>query len=285
MLKNTILAQLDQHLLKTKNYPKLIGFKRFLLEFWYFGIKNARACLFVFLFFSAVFLTPRAGLMGLPRYDLLLVIAISIQAWMIWTKLETLDEFKAICVFHLIGFLLEVFKTSQGVKSWSYPDFAYTKLFNVPLFSGFMYAAVGSYVIQAWRLFDLRIQHHPPYWLATLTALAIYANFFTHHYISDYRWYITAFVLGLYARSFVIYQPLDRQRTMPLLLAFILIGFFIWLAENISTFFKIWQYPNQMGAWSTVHIGKWGSWSLLVIMTITIVAQLKHIKKTVHIPA
>ena len=285
MLKNTILTQLDQHLLKTKNYPKLIGFKRFLLEFWYFGIKNARACLFVFLFFSAVFLTPRAGLMGLPRYDLLLVIAISIQVWMIWTKLETLDEFKAICVFHLIGFLLEVFKTSQGVKSWSYPDFAYTKLFNVPLFSGFMYAAVGSYVIQAWRLFDLRIQHHPPYWLATLTALAIYANFFTHHYISDYRWYITAFVLGLYARSFVIYQPLDRQRTMPLLLAFILIGFFIWLAENISTFFKIWQYPNQMGAWSTVHIGKWGSWSLLVIMTITIVAQLKHIKKTVHIPA
>jgi uncharacterized membrane protein YoaT (DUF817 family) len=285
MLKNTILAQLDQHLLKTKNYPNLIGFKRFLLEFWYFGIKNARACLFVFLFFSAVFLTPRAGLLGLPRYDLLLVIAISIQAWMIWTKLETLDEFKAICVFHLIGFLLEVFKTSQGVKSWSYPDFAYTKLFNVPLFSGFMYAAVGSYVIQAWRLFDLRIQHHPPYWLATLTALAIYANFFTHHYIGDYRWYITAFVLGLYARSFVIYQPLDRQRTMPLLLAFILIGFFIWLAENISTFFKIWQYPNQMGAWSTVHIGKWGSWSLLVIMTITIVAQLKHIKKTVHIPA
>jgi len=285
MLKNTILAQLDQHLLKTKNYPNLIGFKHFLLEFWYFGIKNARACLFVFLFFSAVFLTPRAGLLGLPRYDLLLVIAISIQAWMIWTKLETLDEFKAICVFHLIGFLLEVFKTSQGVKSWSYPDFAYTKLFNVPLFSGFMYAAVGSYVIQAWRLFDLRIQHHPPYWLATLTALAIYANFFTHHYIGDYRWYITAFVLGLYARSFVIYQPLDRERTMPLLLAFILIGFFIWLAENISTFFKIWQYPNQMGAWSTVHIGKWGSWSLLVIMTITIVAQLKHIKKTVHIPA
>jgi len=71
---------------------------------------------------------------------------------------------------------------------------------------------------------------------------------------------------------------------MPLLLAFLLIGLFIWLAENISTFFKIWQYPNQMGAWSVVHVSKWGSWSLLVIMTITIVAQLKHIKETVHIP-
>jgi uncharacterized membrane protein YoaT (DUF817 family) len=279
-----MLSKLDQHLLQQKSYPTLTGFRRFLVELWYFGLKEARACLFVFLFFSAVFLAPRAGLFGLPRYDLLLIIAVGIQAWMLITKLESYDEFKAICIFHLIGFALEVFKTSQGIKSWSYPDFAYTKLFNVPLFSGFMYAAVGSYVIQAWRLFDLHIKHHPPYWMATLTALAIYANFFTHHYIGDYRWYITAFVFGLYARSYVIFKPLDRERKMPLLLAFVLIGLFIWLAENISTFFKIWQYPNQMGAWSAVHMSKWGSWSLLVIMTITIVAQLKHIKKTVHIP-
>ncbi|WP_373997122.1 DUF817 family protein [Duganella vulcania] len=27
------------------------------------------------------------------------------------------------------------------------------------------YAAVGSYLIQAWRLFDLRIRHHPQYWM------------------------------------------------------------------------------------------------------------------------
>lgn len=279
-----MLSKLDLHLLQPKQCPQLTGIRRFALEFWYFGLKEARACLFVFLFFSTVFLTPRAGLLGLPRYDFLLVIAVGIQVWMLATKLETFDEFKAICIFHVIGFILEVFKTSQGIKSWSYPDFAYTKFLNVPLFSGFMYAAVGSYVIQAWRLFDLNIKHHPPYWMATLTALAIYANFFTHHYIGDYRWYITAFVFGLYARSYVIFKPLDRERKMPLLLAFLLIGLFIWLAENISTFFKIWQYPNQMGAWSAVHMSKWGSWSLLVIMTITIVAQLKHIKKSVHIP-
>jgi uncharacterized membrane protein YoaT (DUF817 family) len=279
-----MLLQLDAHLLKEKLHPNLTGFKRFLLEFWYFGVKEARACLFVFLFFSAIFLMPRNGVFGLARYDALLIVAIAIQAWMLWAKLETLDELKAICIFHLVGFALEVFKTSGSIQSWSYQDFGYTKVFNVPLFSGFMYAAVGSYIIQAWRLFDLRIQHHPPYWLATLTALAIYANFFTHHYIGDYRWYITAFVLGLYARSMVIYKPLDRDRKMPLLLAFVLIGLFIWLAENISTFFKIWQYPNQMGAWSSVHIGKWGSWSLLVIMTITIVAHLKHIKQSVHVP-
>ncbi len=64
---------------------------------------------------------------------------------MVWAKLETLDELKAICLFHLIGFVLEVFKTSAGIRSWVYPDFAYSKVLGVPLFSGFMYAAVGSY--------------------------------------------------------------------------------------------------------------------------------------------
>ncbi len=147
-----------------------------------------------------------------------------------------------------------------------------------------MYAAVGSYIIQAWRLFDLRIRHHPSYWMATLVALAIYANFFTHHFIGDYRWYVAACALGLYARTTVIFRPYDRDRKMPLLLSFVLIGFFIWLAENISTFFGIWRYPNQLGAWSTVHIGKWSSWSLLVIMTFTIVANLKHIKQQIHVP-
>jgi uncharacterized membrane protein YoaT (DUF817 family) len=253
-------------------------------EWLAFFIKEVRACTFAGLFFLAVFTVPRAGLFGIPRYDLLLIIAITIQAWMVWAKLETLDELKAITLFHLIGFGLEVFKTSSGIGSWSYPDFAYTKVFGVPLFSGFMYAAVGSYIIQAWRLFDIRIRHHPPYWMATLIAVAIYANFFTHHFIPDLRWYLAACALGLYARSTVIFRPLDRDRTMPLLVAFILIGFFIWLAENLSTFFGIWRYPNQVGAWTAVHVGKWSSWSLLVVMTFTIVASLKHIKERVHIP-
>ena len=65
---------------------------------------------------------------------------------------------------------------------------------------------------------------------------------------------------------------------MPLLLGFVLTGFFIWLAENISTFFGVCRYPNQIGAWAVAHLGKWSSWSLLVIMTFTIVANLKHIK-------
>lgn len=276
---------LDAYLHDPPPRPGLFGLRRTLIEFLWFGIKNARACLFAGLFFLAVFGVPRAGMLGIPRYDLLLLIALAIQAFMVWAKLESWDELKAITVFHVIGFGLEVFKTSDAIRSWSYPDFAYTKVFGVPLFSGFMYAAVGSYIIQSWRLFDLRIRHHPPYWMAGLVALSIYANFFTHHYIPDLRWYLAALALGLYARSTVVFRPLDRDRTMPLLLAFLLIGFFIWLAENISTFFGIWRYPDQLGAWTAVHVGKWSSWSLLVVMTFTIVANLKHIKERVHVPA
>ena len=279
-----MLAALDLHLLDHSARQGLRGAPRFLIEFLYFGIKEARACLFVVLFFAAVFLVPRAGILGLPRYDVLLVAALAIQVWMVWAGLETWDELKAVCLFHAVGFALEAFKVSGGIQSWSYPDFAYTKVFGVPLFSGFMYAAVGSYIIQAWRLLDLRIRHHPPYWTAVLIALLIYANFFTHHYIGDYRWYLAACALGLYARTTVVFRPLDRDRQMPLLLGFVLTGFFIWLAENISTFWGVWRYPNQLGAWSAVHVSKWSSWSLLVVMTFTIVAHLKHIKARIHVP-
>ena len=279
------LRLLDAYLIDAPAFPAVTGARRAAVEFLWFGFKNARACLFAGLFFAAVFITPRAGLFGIPRYDLLLIIALAIQAAMVWTKLETWDEVKAITMFHLIGFALEVFKTSDAIQSWSYPDFAFTKVLGVPLFSGFMYAAVGSYIIQAWRLFDLRVRHHPPYWLASLIAVAIYANFFTHHFIDDYRWYLAACALGMYARTTVSYRPLDRDRTMPLLVSFVLIGFFIWLAENISTFFGVWAYPEQLGAWTRVHVGKWSSWSLLVIMTFTIVANLKHIKERIHVPA
>jgi uncharacterized membrane protein YoaT (DUF817 family) len=279
-----MLATLDRHLLDTSARQGLRGVPRFALELLYFGVKEARACLFVALFFGAVFLTPRAGVLGLPRYDVLLVVALAIQGAMVWAGLETLDELKAVSLFHAVGFGLEAFKVAGAHPSWSYPDAAYTKLFGVPLFAGFMYAAVGSYIIQAWRLLDLRVRHHPPYWMAALVALLIYANFFTHRYLGDYRWYLAACALGLYARTTVIFRPLDRERGMPLLLGFVLTGFFIWLAENISTFWGVWRYPNQLGAWSAVRVGKWSSWSLLVVMTFTIVAHLKHIKARIHVP-
>lgn len=290
-----MLSKLDTWLCQHPKNPNLRGLRRFGTEFWFFGLKEARACLFAGLFFVAMFAVPKTGVLGLPRYDVLLIFALVVQFGMVWAKLETWDELKSITLFHVIGFALELFKTSPEIQafllpetariraSWAYPDFAYTKLWGVPLFTGFMYAAVASYIIQAWRLFDMKVKSCPPYWLTTLAATLIYLNFFTHHAMMDLRWHIGAFVLGLYARTWVVFTPYDTPRKMPALLSFVLIGFFIWLAENISTFLGIWQYPNQIGAWSMVHLSKFSSWSLLVIMTFTIVTHLKHIKKTVFV--
>jgi uncharacterized membrane protein YoaT (DUF817 family) len=95
----------------------LIGARRFLVEFLWFGLKEARACLFAGLFFAAVFAMPRAGVLGIARYDALLVFALALQAFMLWTGIETWDEAKSICLFHVAGFALEVFKTSTGIQS------------------------------------------------------------------------------------------------------------------------------------------------------------------------
>jgi uncharacterized membrane protein YoaT (DUF817 family) len=73
------------------------------LEFLVFGLKQVRACIFVGLFFAAVFLLPRAGVWHISRYDLLFIVAVAIQAGMLWLRLETLDELKAVCLFHVVG--------------------------------------------------------------------------------------------------------------------------------------------------------------------------------------
>ena len=111
------IAALDAVLLRPTPWAPLARLPRALVEFLYFGIKEARACLFAGLFFVAIFVVPRAGLFGIPRYDLLLLIALAIQAFMVLAKLETIDELKAITLFHVVGFVLEAFKTSPGVGS------------------------------------------------------------------------------------------------------------------------------------------------------------------------
>lgn len=277
------LTSLDNRLLNPPPRADLEGARRFTLEFLYFCVKNLRSCLFAGLLFTAVSLVPPAGLLGLPQYDALLVIALAVPVWMVLAKLETRDDLKTIALCFVAGFALEVFKTSSSIQSWSYSGFAYTKLFGVPLFAGLIYAAVGSAVIQAWRLFQICIMRHPPYWLACAVAIVVYANFFTHHYIGDYRLYISACAAGLYARATVVFRPMDRDRKLPLLLSFVLFGFFIWFIEKISDFCSLWSYLNPLGAWSTVHVGKWSSCALFVVITFIIIAKLKFIKAHTHV--
>ena len=97
------MQHFDNFLINQPERADLAGWRRFVQEFLFFGIKVARACLFAGLFFVAVFAVPRAGLFGIPRYDLLLIIALGIQAGMLWLKLETWYEDKPSTRFQLCG--------------------------------------------------------------------------------------------------------------------------------------------------------------------------------------
>jgi uncharacterized membrane protein YoaT (DUF817 family) len=63
---------------------------------------------------------------------------------------------------------------------------------------------------------------------------------------------------------------------MPVIIGFLCIGFFVWIAENIGTFVGAWTYPNQTHVWDVVSLHKITSWFLLVIICFIIVAYLMH---------
>lgn len=251
-----------------------------LREFLWFGLREAQACVFAGSFFLVLALSKWVDTAPLARYDAILLAALLLQAAMLLFKLESLDELKAICVFHLLGFVLEVFKTHPAIGSWHYPEAGFSKLFGVPLYSGFMYAAVASYMMQAWRLMNLQLLHAPPARLSLAIAVAIYVNFFTHHHpaIPDVRLGLAVLLVAVYWRTRVRFTPRHLTVSMPLVLAFGLIGFFVWVAENIATYFGAWAYPHQQQGWQLVHFSKFGAWALLVVMTFVIVADLKHYK-------
>jgi uncharacterized membrane protein YoaT (DUF817 family) len=243
-----------------------------------FGIKEAWAALFGGLMLFVLVVTAYVDLPLLARYDWLFIAAIIIQLFMLAYKLEKPHEVITIVLFHLVGLGMELFKTSDQIGSWSYPGDAFFKLGNVPLFSGFMYAAVGSYMARSWRVFELQFSHYPNRLVTAVLAVAIYVNFFTHHFLYDIRYILFVAILVLFGRTMVSYVVNKRTHRMPLVVAFVLIAFFIWLAENIATFVNVWLYPNQIVAWEMVGLEKMGSWLLLMVISFVMVDLLHYIR-------
>ena len=234
------------------------------------------SCIFPLAIFGTLALSNAVRVPFLPRYDAILLVLLAVQYLMYRSGLETRDEIKVICLFHLIGLALELYKVNMG--SWSYPEPAYTKLFGVPLYSGFMYASVASFMCQVWRRLRMDMTGWPGLAPSLLLGGAIYLNFFTHHFIPDFRWWLKGLVLLVFWRTRIVYQVRNETYGMPLTLAFVIVGLFIWLAENISTFFNAWKYPDQHQSWQLVSFSKISSWFLLVIISVIIVAQLKYVK-------
>jgi uncharacterized membrane protein YoaT (DUF817 family) len=243
-----------------------------------FGIKQAWAALFGGLMLGAIVLTSVVDLPLLSRYDWLFLFAIAIQLFMLVAKLEKPHEVLTIVTFHLVGLGMELFKTSAGVGSWSYPGDAIFKLGNVPLFSGFMYAAVGSYIARSWRVMNLSFTDYPRRMPTVLLAVAIYANFFLDHYGLDFRYILFAFLVLLYAKTRVSYTVNQKVRHMPLLVGFALIALVIWLAENVATYSHTWLYPAQLAHWHVGGAQKKGSWLLLMVISFILVDMLYYIR-------
>lgn len=211
--------------------------------------------------------------MPLHRYDFLVIVALGLQALFLALKLETWEEARVIALFHLTGTAMEFFKVHAG--SWSYPEPGLFKILGVPLFSGFMYASVGSFMARTIRVFDMRFAPYPPYWMTMLLAVGIYVNFFAHHFLPDIRVILFAATVALFLRTRIWYRIGDNLYWMPLPLAAFLSAIFLWVAENIGTMTGTWVYSGQARL-ELVSLGKLGSWYLLLyvaFVTVTLVVR------------
>jgi len=241
-----------------------------LAEFILFGLKQAWACLFAGLMLGLIILTKLVWHPDWPihRYDALFVAALAIQITFLTLKMETVEEAKVILIYHLVGTAMEIFKVHMG--SWAYPEAAIVRIGGVPLFSGFMYASVGSYMARAIRIFDMRFTRYPPFWITALLAAAIYANFYMHHFLADIRIALFAATVLLFGRVRIYYTVEERPRWMPLVVAAFFTSIFLWIAENIGTATGVWLYPGQQ-TWHMVPFTKLGSWYLLLYVSFVLV--------------
>ena len=249
-----------------------------LVEFVVFGLKQGWACLFggalLGLLIATRLFWPHDAV--LARYDFLFLSALALQAALLATKLEQPAEAVVIFLFHVVGTAMELFKTDVG--SWIYPEDSLFRIGGVPLYSGFMYAAVGSYLARITRIFDMRYSNYPPVASTVVLAAAIYVNFFTHHFVADFRWLLFAAAGALYFRTWVHFRVFRFTHRMPLLAGFLLVALFIWLAENVGTWSRAWLYPGQEAGWTPVSIQKLGAWYLLMIISFVLVTLVHRPK-------
>ncbi|MDX1442857.1 MAG: DUF817 domain-containing protein [Gammaproteobacteria bacterium] len=241
-----------------------------------FGLKQAWACIFGGLLLGVMIVTQFwYPFEGLYRYDFLFIAAVLIQVFLLAFRLETAREAVVILVFHFVATVMEIFKTHPAIGSWAYPGNFVIGIWNVPLFAGFMYSAVGSYIARAWRSFEFRFSNYPRMWMTVVLVAGIYINFFTHHFLPDARWLLLAATFWLYRNVWIYFKVDTEYRRMPLLLGFGLVALFIWIAENIATFTRVWVYPTQASEWHLVPFSKLVAWFLLMLLSFVLVSLVR----------
>lgn len=242
-----------------------------------FSFKAASAALFGILLLIAFVVTANMGsqeYFGYFRYDYLLFYALAIQVCLIYLKLESWAEAKVIALFHVMAMCMEIFLTHPLIASWQYPQPAVFKILTVPLFAGFMYSAVGSFLARSLRLYNVHFQYLPSFTNMMALAFLSYANFMTKFFIPDIRYFLFAWSAVIFWNTKIGFEIEDKKFKVPMLPILILLAFIIWIAENISTFYKIWLYPSQLDAWHMVGWGKLGSWYLLLLLSLVLVLKI-----------
>ncbi|NCU24847.1 DUF817 family protein [Acinetobacter haemolyticus] len=246
-----------------------------------FMTKAASAALFGILLLIAFAVTAPMGsheYYGFFRYDYLLFYALIIQVCLIYLKLESWAEAKVIALFHILAMGMEIFLTHPAIASWQYPQPAVFKLLTVPLFAGFMYSAVGSFFARSLRLYQVSFENLPTFSNMLLLAVLSYLNFMTKFFIPDIRIGLFIWSVMIFWKTNIYFQLKQHRFNVPMLPILLLLAFIIWVAENISTFYKIWLYPSQVDAWHMVGWGKLGSWYLLLLLSLVLVLKILGVR-------
>ena len=246
-------------------------------SFFDFSFKAAFAALFGILLLVEFALTAPMGshdYYGFFRYDYLLFYALIIQVCLLYLKLESWAEAKVIALFHLMAMVMEIFLTHPQIASWQYPQPAVFKILTVPLFAGFMYAAVGSFFARSLRLYHVSFEHLPRFSAMLTLAVLSYINFMSKFFVPDIRYLLFAWSIVLFWKTKIGFELQQHRFQLPMLPVLLLLAFIIWIAENISTFYQIWLYPSQVDAWHMVGWGKLGSWYLLLLLSLVLVLKI-----------
>jgi uncharacterized membrane protein YoaT (DUF817 family) len=248
---------------------------RCLIELWNFFLANLRASYFGAFLLAIFLLTEVVTVPFVTRYDFIFLAAVAFQICALVFRFEKPREFLVIILFHILATGMELFKTNPSVGSWTYPGIGESIFVingTVPLFSGFLYSAVGSYISRAFKFLNLSYANFPAYAHLWILAVLIYINFFTHHFIYDIRYFLFAYTLIIFFKTKVYFQVYHKVRSMPFLVTAFLTALFVWIAENVGTITRIWLYPNQLVSWEPVSLNKLGSWFLLLILSFALVS-------------
>jgi len=160
------------------------------------------------------------------------------------------------------------------------PEESCIRIGGVPLYAGFMYASVASFMSIAWHRLHISVRGWPSWWKVGLMTATIYGQFFVGPWPWGFRALLALVVVRAFWRTWIDFRLESSSFRIPMLLAYGLIAMFIWVAENIATYLGAWQYPHQAANWEPVGPDKLLAWFLLMMVSFVLVAWNQGVRRS-----